>query len=157
MAVEDVAVGPLDRTNRVRCFRVRLIDNNICGDDSGRYFDILLSTHDDHVIPAPYIARVYIFDAVECSKLSFSFTHSLIHSLSLTHTHTDTHTHTLSLSLSPVVVRIGLIVTTSRVREDELSAATCASVYSPPVLERDIAAIITSRSGSAGQRYLPIL
>ena len=69
VVLDNEQVGPLDRANRIGCMRVRLIDDNVCGDDPGRFFDILLSTHDNHVIPSPYITRVYIYDAVDCSEL----------------------------------------------------------------------------------------
>ena len=45
---------------------------------------------------------------------------------------------------------MGLIITTSRVREDELMASTCARVFSPPVLEREVVVMASSQPQSAG-------
>ncbi|CAI8024772.1 hypothetical protein GBAR_LOCUS14358, partial [Geodia barretti] len=56
----------------------------------------------------------------------------------------------LSVSL-PVPVRVGLVVTTSGVREDELVATACATVFSPPVLEREVSVMASSRSQTADE------
>ena len=55
-----------------------------------------------------------------------------------------------SFSFSSVQVRVGLIVTTSRVREDELMATVCASVFSPAVLQRQVLVLASSNSNTAG-------
>ena len=143
VVLDNEQVGPLDRANRIRCMRVRLIDDNVCGDDPGRYFDIVLSTHDNHVIPDPDITRVYIYDAVDCSE----FIHAvrIIFMLFIA----------LYLSLfvcvsMSVLVRVGLVVTTTTVVEDEREATVCANVFSPPVLERDVTVSLNTLPVSAG-------
>ena len=148
VVLDNEQVGPLDRANRIRCMRVRLIDDNVCGDDPGRFFDIVLSTHDNHVIPDPYITRVYIYDAVDCSELIHTVrTYVSIFYLPLF--------IALYLSLSvcvsmSVLVRVGLVVTTTTVVEDEREATVCANVFSPPVLERDVTVSLNTLPVSAG-------
>lgn len=66
--LEDIHVGPFNQGSRQRCFQVGIVNDNTCGDDSGRYFVVSLSTYADLVILNPKSTRVYIYDAVECSK-----------------------------------------------------------------------------------------
>jgi hypothetical protein len=56
-------------------------------------------------------------------------------------------------------VRVGLAITTFSVQEDERVATTCASVFSPPVLGREVEALVNTRDGTAeqGDDYLPVV
>ena len=49
-----------------------------------------------------------------------------------------------------VLVRVGLVVTTTTVVEDEREATVCANVFSPPVLERDVTVSLNTLPVSAG-------
>ena len=63
-----------------------IVNDGTCGDDPGRYFVVALSTYADLVILNPKSTRVYIYDAVECSKALQEIICSLqlvIHVLSL--------------------------------------------------------------------------
>ena len=53
-----------------------------------------------------------------------------------------------------VLVRVGLVVTTTTVVEDEREATVCANVFSPPVLERDVTVSLNTLPVSAG---LPLI
>ena len=66
--LEGLIVGTFDRSRRRICFSVGLINDNICGDDPGRFFHIDLSSYADRVDLNPYSTRIYVYDAVECSK-----------------------------------------------------------------------------------------
>jgi hypothetical protein len=112
--LEDLTVGPLDRGQRVQCFLARLINDNVCGNDPGRFFTIELSSHDSHVDVNPRSTRVYINDATEC-----------------------------------IPVRIGFVVTTAHVREDEVVAVACARVLDPPLLEREVTVTFSTAPGTA--------
>ena len=50
-----------------------------------------------------------------------------------------------------VIVRVGLAITTFTVQEDELVATTCATVFSPPVLVREVQVTVDTSDGSAGE------
>lgn len=66
--LEDFQVGPFNQGSRLLCFQVGIVNDGTCGDDPGRYFVVSLSTYADLVIINPKSTRIYIYDAVECSK-----------------------------------------------------------------------------------------
>ena len=68
--MNDAIVGPLNQANRQQCFNVQLINDNICGDDPGRFFTIELSSYAELVDINPFSTRIYVYDSIECSKLN---------------------------------------------------------------------------------------
>ena len=67
--LEDLQIGPFNQGSRLHCFSVDVINDNSCGDDPTPSFLIKLSSYADLVIISPSTTKVYISDAVECSKL----------------------------------------------------------------------------------------
>ena len=73
VALEDVGLGLFDEGSRRHCFVVGIVNDRVCGDDSGRFFEIELSSYADLVQINPKKTRIYIYDAVECSKSQTPF------------------------------------------------------------------------------------
>lgn len=76
--LDELRVGPLNEGSRIRCFSVTIINDGICGDDSGHHFTITLSTYADLVVLSPEKTRVYIYDATECSEYARDMQHTYI-------------------------------------------------------------------------------
>ena len=62
----------------------------------------------------------------------------------------STSVHVYPIIIISAPVHVGLVLTTLNVQEDEIFLPICATVFSPPILERDIQVVVNTRDYTAG-------